>query len=266
MDRPGAGSAGQLSGSDTGMTRRIDLNCDLGEGCANDAAIMPWITSANIACGAHAGDAESMRATLRLCRQWGVVAGAHPGYADREHFGRRELELSAEQIADSIGEQLERLRTLACAEDMAVAHVKPHGALYNQAARDPAIADVVAAAVRAFDPRLILVGLAGSELPRAGVRAGLRVAHEAFADRRYLDNGTLASRTSADAVIERAEDAAAQALCIVLHGEVATRDGTRLALEADTLCLHGDGAHAADFARILRKSLDAAGVGVRRLQ
>ena len=248
------------------MTRSIDLNCDLGEGCANDAAIMPWITSANIACGAHAGDAESMRDTLRLCRQWGVVAGAHPGYRDREHFGRRELELSAAQIADSISEQLEQLRTLARAEDMLIAHVKPHGALYNQAARDPAIADVVAATVHAFDQRLILVGLAGSELPRAGLRAGLRVAHEAFSDRRYLANGALARRTSADAVIERAEDAVAQALGIVLHGEVGARDGIRLALEADTLCLHGDGAHAADFAQTLRKSLDAAGVAVRRLQ
>lgn len=247
------------------MSRRIDLNCDLGEGCANDAAIMPWITSANIACGAHAGDVASMRATLRLCRQSGVVAGAHPGYADREHFGRRELTLGRTEIADSIHAQLQRLRSLASEEGVQLAHVKPHGALYNQAARDPLIAEVLAATVHAFDPQLVLVGLAGSELPRAGVRAGLRVAHEAFADRRYLGNGALASRELEDAVIDRAEDAAAQALDIILHGEVASRDGSRLKLAADTLCLHGDGRHAVEFAQTLRTMLDAAGVAVRPL-
>jgi UPF0271 protein len=247
------------------MSPVIDLNCDLGEGCANDAAIMPWITSANIACGAHAGDEESMRATLRLCRQSGVVAGAHPGYADREHFGRRELALGGAEIADSMQTQLERLRDLAREEGVVLAHVKPHGALYNQAARDPAIAKLLADTVQAFDPRLILVGLAGSELPRAGLRAGLRVAHEAFADRRYQGNGALASRELADAVIDTAEGAAAQALDIVLRGEVDTRDGTRLSLTADTLCLHGDGRHAANLARSLRATLDAAGVAVRAL-
>ena len=183
------------------MTRRIDLNCDLGEGCANDAAIMPWITSANIACGAHAGDAQSMRATLRLCRQWGVCAGAHPGYPDREHFGRRELDSSPVQIAATLHAQLQQLLDLAKEEGVHVAHVKPDGALYNQCARDPALAATVAATIHAFDPGLILVGLAGSELPRAGLRAGLRVAHEAFADRRYLSTGELASRSVAGAVI-----------------------------------------------------------------
>ena len=133
------------------MTRRIDLNCDLGEGCANDAAIMPWITSANIACGAHAGDAQSMRATLRLCRQWGVCAGAHPGYPDREHFGRRELDSSPAQIAATLHAQLQQLLDLAREEGVQVAHVKPHGALYNQAARDPALAATVAATIHAFD-------------------------------------------------------------------------------------------------------------------
>jgi len=247
------------------MTRRIDLNCDLGEGCANDAAIMPWITSANIACGAHAGDAQSMRATLRLCRQWGVCAGAHPGYPDREHFGRRELDSSPAQIAATLHAQLQQLLDLAREEGVHVAHVKPHGALYNQCARDPALAATVAATIHAFDPGLILVGLAGSELPRAGLRAGLRVAHEAFADRRYLSTGELASRSVAGAVIERVDDAVDQARSVALGTGVDSLDGVHLPLEADTLCVHGDGAHAADFARSLREALNAAGVEVRSL-
>ena len=247
------------------MTRRIDLNCDLGEGCANDAAIMPWITSANIACGAHAGDAQSMRATLRLCRQWGVCAGAHPGYPDREHFGRRELDSSPAQIAATLHAQLQQLLDLAREEGVHVAHVKPHGALYNQCARDPALAATVATTIHAFDPGLILVGLAGSELPRAGLRAGLRVAHEAFADRRYLSTGELASRSVAGAVIARVDDAVDQARSVALGTGVDSLDGVHLALEADTLCVHGDGAHAADFARSLREALNAAGVEVRSL-
>lgn len=244
------------------MPRRIDFNCDLGEGCGNDAQVMPLISSANIACAAHAGDEASMRATLRLCREHGVLAGAHPGYADRAGFGRHELQLPADAIADLVHGQLQRLAAIAREEGVALVHVKPHGALYNQAAADPALADVLARTVREFDPRLVLVGLAGSELPRAGERAGLRVAHEAFTDRRYRADGRLTARGTSGAVIDEVEDAVDQALSIVLHGQVTTVDGGVIALDADTLCLHGDRADAVVFAQRLRDAFAAAGVEI----
>ncbi|HET9032355.1 MAG TPA: 5-oxoprolinase subunit PxpA [Dokdonella sp.] len=242
--------------------RRIDFNCDLGEGCGNDAAIMPWISSANIACGAHAGDETSMRETLRLCRESGVAAGAHPGYADREHFGRRVLQLEPAEVAEQIRQQLQRLSALAEAEGVGLVHVKPHGALYNQAANDGQLADTIATVVRDFDDQLILVGLADSELPRAGVRAGLQVAHEAFADRRYLADASLAPRGTPGAVIEDVDVAVAQALSIVNAGHVDTLDGERIRIRCDTLCLHGDRHDAVDFARRLRSAFAAAGVHI----
>ena len=248
------------------MQRSIDFNCDLGEGCANDADVMPFISSANIACGAHAGDIASMRATLRLCAAHGVSAGAHPGYADREHFGRRALALSREQIRSLLHEQLERIAEIALEEGVALVHVKPHGALYNQAAADAVLADAIAEAVRAFDSNLILVGLAGSRLITAGLAHGLRIAHEAFTDRRYRSDGSLAARSQPGAVIESADAAIAQALAIVRGESIACIDGTALRVHADTLCLHGDGSDAAGFAGSLRAAFDDAGVMVRCLQ
>ena len=248
------------------MQRSIDFNCDLGEGCANDADVMPFISSANIACGAHAGDIASMRATLRLCAAHGVSAGAHPGYADREHFGRRALALSREQIRSLLHEQLERIAEIALEEGVALVHVKPHGALYNQAAADAVLADAIAEAVRAFDSNLILVGLAGSRLITAGLAHGLRIAHEAFTDRRYQSDGSLAARSQPGAVIESADAAIAQALAIVRGESIACIDGTALRVHADTLCLHGDGSDAAGFAGSLRAAFDDAGVMVRCLQ
>lgn len=247
------------------MQRRIDFNCDLGEGCGNDAAIMPLISSANIACGGHAGDAASMRETLRLCREFGVAAGAHPGYADREHFGRRALQLAPSEAAAMVRRQLQRLGALADVEGVRLTHVKPHGALYNQAAGDGQLADAIAAAIFDFDARLILVGLGDSELPRAGLRAGLRVAHEAFADRRYLADASLAPRGTPGAVIEDADVAVAQALSIVDTFHVDTLDGARIRLQCDTLCVHGDRRDAVDFAIRLRSALDAAGIGIQAL-
>ena len=248
------------------MQRSIDFNCDLGEGCANDADVMPFISSANIACGAHAGDIASMRATLRLCAAHGVSAGAHPGYADREHFGRRALALSREQIRSLLHEQLERIAEIALEEGVALVHVKPHGALYNQAAADAALADAIAEAVRSFDPELILVGLADSRLIAAGLAHGLRIAHEAFTDRRYQSDGSLAPRGQPGAVIESVDAAIAQALAIVRGESIACIDGTALRVHADTLCLHGDGSDAAGFAGSLRAAFDDAGVMVRCLQ
>ncbi|MEO8458926.1 MAG: 5-oxoprolinase subunit PxpA [Dokdonella sp.] len=244
---------------------RIDFNCDLGEGCGNDAAIIPLISSANIACGAHAGDTASMRATLRLCREHGVAAGAHPGYVDREHFGRHDLALEKSEITKLIRSQLATIAAIAKEEDIALVHVKPHGALYNQAARDPLLADAIADAVRAFNQSLILIGLAGSELPRAGERAGLRVAHEAFADRLDRADGSLVPRSQANAVIDSVDDAVAQALAIAQGQPIIAADGALIELHADTICLHGDGADAVAFARHLRATFATANVRVQGL-
>jgi UPF0271 protein len=238
----------------------LDFNCDLGEGCGSDADIVPLISSASIACGAHAGDAGTMRAAIRLCRDHGVAIGAHPSFEDREHFGRRELALDREGIARLVQSQLARLAAIAAEEGTRIAHVKPHGALYNLAARDRGVADTIAAAIVAFDPSLMLYGLSGSQLTTAGEAAGLRVAHEVFAERGYDADGTLAPRGTAGAVIENLDAALAQVRSLLHEGIVIARDGSRVPLRADTLCLHGDRADAAGFARALRKALDADGV------
>src|SRR5690606_12526965 len=184
------------------MPRRIDFNCDLGEGCGDDAAIAPWISSASIACGGHAGDADGMRRTVALCLEHGVAIGAHPGFEDRTHFGRRELAITPEGAYLLVRRQTEALAEAGARADAPLHHVKPHGALYNLAARDGAIADAVAQAVRSIDGRLWLYVLAGSRLVDAGLAAGLRVAPEAFAERRYSADGQLASRGLAGAVID----------------------------------------------------------------
>lgn len=241
---------------------RIDFNCDVGEGCGDDAAILPLITSASIACGGHAGDGSTMRAALRLCREHGVAAGAHPGYPDREHFGRRALELPPGEIATIVHEQLACLATIARGEGMRLAHVKPHGALYNRAAADRGAADAIAAAVAAFDASLALYALSGSDLARAGEAAGLRVAHEVFAERGYAADGRLLPRDRPGAVIASVDAAVGQALELALHGRVTSPEGGVLALRADTLCLHGDRPDAAAFARAVRGALDGAGVRV----
>lgn len=244
------------------MPARIDFNCDLGEGC-DDAAVLPFVSSANIACGGHAGDAATMRATVALCREHGVAIGAHPGFADRAHFGRRALPLALAQVHELVLAQVRRLQEIAGAQQARVVHVKPHGALYNLAANAAPIAAAIAAAVRAADPRLFLVGLAGSALPAAGAALGLRVLHEVFAERRYEDDGRLTPRTHAEAVITELAPALAQVRQLVRDGEVTTRTGHRLALRADTLCLHGDRPDAPCFAQAVRELLATEGVCVR---
>ena len=241
---------------------RIDFNCDLGEGCGDDAAIMPWITSANIACGAHAGDDATIRETLRLCRQHCVVAGAHPGYDDRAHFGRRDIELSPHEIAALIRSQLERIAAIAREEGVALRHVKPHGALYNRSARDPLVAAAIAATVRVFDPTLVLVGLSDSASTAAGDAAGLRVAHEVFAERGYGNDARLLPRGTPGAVLDTLDVALAQARMLALHAQVRSGEGRLLPLRADTLCLHGDRDDAAVFARALREGLAVDGVDI----
>ena len=234
---------------------RIDLNCDLGEGAGHDAELMPLITSANIACGAHAGDDATMKATVALARRYGVAIGAHPGFADREHFGRREMALAPAELRKLVTTQIAALARFG-----PLRHVKPHGALYNLAARDVAVAKVIAEAVRAADASLILFGLAGSELVRAGRAAGLRVAEEVFADRTYQRDGSLTSRSQPDALISADTIAVAQVLRLVREGKVRATDGAEVAIRADTVCLHGDGPQAAAMARRLNTELTKAGV------
>ncbi|WP_206859320.1 5-oxoprolinase subunit PxpA [Lysobacter changpingensis] len=245
------------------MGTRIDFNCDLGEGCGDDAAILPHVTSASIACGGHAGDDASMRETLRLCRAHGVAAGAHPSYEDREHFGRRALDVPPGDVARMVRGQVRRLRVIAQEEGVPLAHVKPHGALYNVAADDRAVADAIAATVADIDPTLVLYALSGSALAEAGIAQGLRVAHEVFAERGYDARGRLRPRGTPGAVIDALDDSIAQVRRLALHGEVLADDGRVVRLRADTLCLHGDRADAVQFARAVREALEADGIAVR---
>jgi UPF0271 protein len=244
------------------LKTELDFNCDLGEGCGDDAAIIPLLSSASIACGGHAGDAESMRATVALCLQHGVAIGAHPSLPDREHFGRRDLPVTPEETHAFVRAQVEALAAIARRQGARLRHAKPHGALYNRAARDRAIADAIAAAVRESDPSLWLVGLSGSALTDAGEAIGLNVAHEAFAERRYEADGTLTPRTHADAVIHDLEGALRQ-VRELLDGSVVARTGERIAVRMDTLCLHGDRPDAAAFAQSLQAALTTAGVRIR---
>jgi UPF0271 protein len=238
----------------------IDLNADLGESfgawrMGDDAALMPLITSCNIACGLHAGDPQIMDRTVCLARDAGVRIGAHPSFPDLQGFGRRDMTLGAEEVRALVLYQVGALAAFCRARGATLHHVKPHGALYNMAARDATLADAIARAVAAFDRGLVLVGLAGSAFVAAGAQHGLTVWQEAFADRRYTAAGQLVPRHQPGAVIEDVEAAVQQALGIAQRGEVTTHDGQRLALRADTLCLHGDSAQALDVARRIRAAL-----------
>jgi UPF0271 protein len=238
---------------------RIDLNCDLGEGAGHDAALMPLITSASIACGAHAGDTATMRATAGLAAAHGVAVGAHPGYADRANFGRSVVPMTPAELTRLVAEQI---AALAAVSPVPLRHVKPHGALYNLAATDRPAARAIVAAVQAIDPHLIVFALAGSELVRAAREAGLRVAQEVFADRTYRPDGTLTPRACADAMITDEVAAVAQVQRMIVDGVVRATDGTDVSIAADTLCLHGDSPHAVAFARALRTALHKADIEV----
>ncbi|MDP9314255.1 MAG: LamB/YcsF family protein [Chloroflexota bacterium] len=246
---------------------RIDLNCDCGESygrwqLGDDAALLPHVTSANIACGGHAGDPNVMRQTVRLARERGVAVGAHPGYPDLAGFGRRVLPLATDEIFACVLAQIGALYAIARAERVELTHVKPHGALYTHAATTPAVADAIARAVAAFSRELIFVGLAGSAMVDAASEAGLRVAREAFADRAYEWDGSLRARDLPGAVIEQEARALAQAIMIVAEGVVVAVDGSTVPLVADTICLHGDTRGAAERAAYLRAGLRRAGIEV----
>lgn len=247
------------------MTMTIDLNADVGErpealADGSEAALLRLVTSANIACGGHAGDAATMTATVRLALAAGIAIGAHPGYPDPLHFGRSVLAMEPAALHDSLREQIRTLAGIAAAAGVRLAHVKPHGALYNLAARDAATARLVAETVAAIDPTLVLVGLAGSALPAAGRAAGLAVAGEAFVERRYEADGTLRDRRHADALIRDPGEAATQAIAIARDGRVTAVDGTEVPVDARTLCIHGDSPGAAAIAAAVRQALTGIGV------
>jgi UPF0271 protein len=242
---------------------QLDFNCDLGEGCGSDAAIVPLISSASIACGGHAGDAMTMRETAGLCMQHGVAIGAHPSFEDPVNFGRSELPLPPAEIHALVTRQIARLASVCSEAGAKLHHVKPHGALYNLAARERTVADAIASAIHAFDPALILYGLSGSCLTDAGNSIGLRVAHEVFAERAYDADGQLAPRGTPGAVIDDLEASLSQVRLLLRDGVVIARDGANVRLRADTLCLHGDRADAAGFALALRKTLEAEGIVIR---
>lgn len=246
---------------------RVDLNCDMGESFGRwelgaDAAIMPHISSANIACGAHAGDTIVMRRTLRLASQHGVSCGAHPGFADLAGFGRREIPTSPGEAADLVLCQLGALSAIAGAEGVRLRHVKAHGALYNMAARNRALADAIALAVASFDRTLTFFGLAGSGMLDAGRQAGLTVAAEGFADRAYEPDGSLTSRSLHGSVIHDLEIVVARAVRMARDGRVHARNGAEIELRVDTICVHGDTPGADQLAASLRAGLEDAGIKV----
>jgi UPF0271 protein len=246
--------------------RTIDLNADLGEGFGryrlDDASLLEVITSANVACGFHAGDPTVMRETVRAAITHGVVIGAHPSYPDLQGFGRRELGATPAEIEADVVYQLGALQACCIAAGGRVRYVKPHGALYNRAARDAAAADAIARAVRSVDPSLALLGLAGSQLVLAAERAGIHALREGFVDRGYQRDGTLILRTEPGALIDDPAIAARRALQMVQEGTVEAVDGTTIALTVDSLCTHGDGPHALAIVRAVRQILLDAGVHI----
>ncbi|WP_281885082.1 LamB/YcsF family protein [Paenibacillus sp. YYML68] len=250
------------------LSLRVDLNADMGESfgvyrLGADEELVQHITSANIACGYHAGDPSVMRRTVKLCLEAGVGIGAHPGLPDLSGFGRRMMQVSPEEVYDLMLYQIGALQAIARAEGGSVRHVKPHGALYNMAAVQPPLADAIAEAVLRLDPTLMLFGLAGSELIRAAERKGLRAVPEAFADRTYTPEGTLTPRGESGALLHDPEQAAAQVLSIVRDGLTISKSGSPVSLQAETFCIHGDGPGAAQLAAALKLSLIQHGVEVK---
>jgi UPF0271 protein len=249
---------------------KIDLNCDMGEvpeaiADGTQEALMRSITSVNIACGGHAGDEQTMKTTIEQALRWKLAIGAHPGYPDQANFGRLELKLSVNEISDSVFDQVKALAEVAARCGARVVHVKPHGALYNQAVRNRELAEAIAEGVARWSKDVLLVGLAGSPMLEVFREAGFAVAAEAFADRRYEPDGTLRSRKYEDALIRNPEEAAWQALGIAEQGIVIANDGTEVSIDAQTLCIHGDTPGSPKIAAAVARTLREAQVALTAL-
>lgn len=250
------------------MTVRVDVNADLGESygvyrIGNDEEMLNYVSSVNIACGFHAGDAGVMNRTVRASVDRNVAIGAHPGFPDLLGFGRRDIHASPSEVYDMVVYQIGALQAFVSARGSQMQHVKPHGALYNQASRDPTIAQAIAAAVYDVSPNLVLFGLSGSELVSAGDKQGLRTASEVFADRTYQADGSLTPRLQANALLRDADVVVQQALRMVRDHKVRTPGGTDLSLKVDTICLHGDGDSALELARSLHTTFQQEGILIR---
>ncbi|HJF74542.1 5-oxoprolinase subunit PxpA [Gallibacterium anatis] len=235
--------------------KHVDLNVDLAEGCSNDQRLLQLVTSANVACGLHAGDFNEMRKAIRWAKENKVRVGAHPSFPDRENFGRTNMQLPYDELKACLLYQLGAVKALCDAEGVSLSYVKPHGALYNQAAKDESLAALIALTIKQFDPSLKLMGLSGSLMLKVAQQHGLGIISEVFADRHYLADGSLVPRSRADALVDNDEEAISQVLQMVLQGSVPTVDGQDVAIQADSICLHGDGEHAISFAEKIRKAL-----------
>lgn len=240
----------------------VDLNCDMGEGMPNDAAIVPWISSANIACGFHAGDDETIADTITLCKKQNVAIGAHPGFKDKANFGRTNIRLSDRELYELVTLQLFVMDAACRKQQTAMHHVKPHGALYNMAAKDEAMSRTIAHAVFDFNPALIYYGLSGSHMIKQASHIGLKTASEVFADRTYQSDGSLTPRTEKNALIESETESLIQVMNMVKEKKVTATNGALVNISADTICLHGDGAYAATFAELIHRKLLEAGISV----
>lgn len=246
----------------------IDLNCDMGESfgayqIGNDDEIMDYVTSVNIACGFHAGDPGTMRKTVQAAFQKGVAVGAHPGLPDLHGFGRRHMSITAKEAYDMVVYQIGALNGFVISEGGSMHHVKPHGALYNMAAKEPRLAQAIAEAVYRINPQFVLYGLSGSELIKAGDAIGLQTASEVFADRGYEQDGSLTPRERPESVIMEESKAIQQVLDIVLKRKVVTAQGTELEIKADTICIHGDAPHSLLFARRIRECLESVNAKIQ---
>jgi UPF0271 protein len=248
------------------MKLHVDLNADLGEGSGHDEELFELITSANVATGFHAGDANTMHAAISSAKKRGVAVGAHPSLFDRENFGRKELAVSPDEVFEGVKYQLGVFQAIAEAADVRPNHVKAHGALYNMAMRDEKLADAIAHATKEIDPDLIFFAAHHSALSRAGEAHGLQIAREVFADRNYLANGTLVPRTRPDALLHDPAEAAARVLRMLRENKVRSVDGTDVDLRAETICVHGDNPAAVEFVRALRAALEKEGVEIRAPQ
>jgi UPF0271 protein len=241
----------------------VDLNADLGEGAGHDDELLALVTSANIACGFHAGDADTIRQSIEAARARNVAVGAHPSLFDRENFGRKELSVKPDEIFDAVVYQHGIFQAIAEAAGVRPNHVKPHGALYNMAVRDEQLADAIARATASVEKKLILLAPQNTALSRAGEKYGLQIAHEVFADRNYLSNGQLVSRSRPDALLHDPAEAAPRVLRMLREGKVRSVDGVDVHVRVETICLHGDNPEAVEFARALRARLEKEGVTVR---
>lgn len=244
----------------------IDLNCDMGEGMNNDHLLMPLISSANIACGFHAGNRQTMETTIALAKKFNVKIGAHISFHDRDNFGRTEMDLPKDEMRQLIQDQLEAITTIASDNDVAVHHVKPHGALYNMSARDKTLAALIAFNVKEYNSALIIYGLSGSHSIKEAEKLGMQTASEVFADRTYQEDGSLTSRKMSNAIISDTNVALQQVLAMITEQTVISVSGKRIPIKADTICIHGDNVNAVAFANMINKVLIEQGIAIKSIE